>query len=235
MVNLSLHRGALVNTLRTIYSDTLLRNVLGFKGGTAAMLFYGLPRFSVDLDFDLLEPDKKDEVFQRLKEQLLPRFGGLRQAQDKQYTLFFLLNYKKEERNLKIDISKRPLRHEYTTKNYLGISMLVMKEEDMAAGKLSALLTRRKFAARDMFDLWYFLNEDWQINEKVLKEHTNLSLAEALEKAQEQVRSIGRNELLSGLGELLQDEKQKSFVKDKLQDELIFRLKLYAESGLIGN
>jgi len=50
--------------------------VLGFKGGTAAMLFYGLPRFSVDLDFDLLDSDKKELVLEKIS-QLLPRYGVL--------------------------------------------------------------------------------------------------------------------------------------------------------------
>jgi predicted nucleotidyltransferase component of viral defense system len=122
-LNPSLHRGTLIDVLREIYSDTFLRNILGFEGGTAAMLFYNLPRVSVDLDFDLLDPDKKEEVSQRMKE-LLPKFGTIKQAQDKRYTLLFVLNYRKGERNLKIDISKRPLRHEYTSKNFLGISML---------------------------------------------------------------------------------------------------------------
>lgn len=225
MVNLSRHRQALVDILRVIYSDTLLRNVLGFKGGTAAMLFYGLPRFSIDLDFDLLDPAKKEKVFQRLKD-LLPEFGNLSQARDKQYTLFFFLSYQKGERNLKIDISKRPLKREYEAKSYLGIPMLVMKEEDMAACKLSALLTRRKFATRDMYDLWFFLKESWDIDERVVKENTKLTLVQALRKAQKKVKSVRQTELLAGLGELLQDNKQKAWVKDKLKDELLFQLKL---------
>src|SRR5437879_2443229 len=125
MVSIDLHKGNLVNILRVIYSDTLLRNVLGFKGGTAAMLFYNLPRFSVDLDFDLLDPDKKEKVFIRLKK-ILPRFGMVTQAQDKQYTLFFLLSYKKGERGLKVEISKRTMQSAYELKNFLGIPMLVM-------------------------------------------------------------------------------------------------------------
>lgn len=226
MVNINLHRISLVNILREIYSDTLLRTNLGFKGGTAAMLFYGLPRFSVDLDFDLLDPDKKEAVFERLKE-ILPQFGDLIQAREKHYTLFFLLSYQKGERGLKIDISKRPLRYEYSPKNYLGISMLVMKEEDMIASKLSALLTRKRFATRDMFDLWFFLKENWQIDERVLKENTNMSLSEALKKAQDKVMGVKKTELLAGLGELFEDNKQKAFVKEKLQEELMFLLKLY--------
>lgn len=225
MVNIDLHRNAFVNILREIYSDTLLRNILGFKGGTAAMLFYELPRFSVDLDFDLLDPEKKEEVFQRLKE-ILPQFGNLIEAQEKQYTLFFLLSYKKEERGLKVEISKRIIKSAYALKNFLGISMLVMKEEDMVAGKLAALLTRKRFATRDMFDLWFFLKNEWQINEEFLKEKSGLSLVQALKKAQSLVKGVKKTELLAGPGELL-DNKQKAFVKEKLKDELVFLLKLY--------
>lgn len=203
VLNKDLHRDIFVAILREIYSDTLLRTLLGFKGGTAAMLFYGLPRFSVDLDFDLLDPDKKGLVFNRLKE-IMP----------------------KGERGLKVEISKRVIKTVYTPKNYLGISMLVMKEEDMAAGKLAALLTRKRFATRDMFDLWFFLKENWQIDEEFLKEKSGFSLKEALEKAQPVVKNVKQTELLAGLGEFL-DNKQKAWVKSKLKDELLFRLRLY--------
>lgn len=223
-----LHRDVLVAILREIYSDTLLRTLLGFKGGTAAMLFYGLPRLSVDLDFDLLDPDKKEPVFNRLKE-ILPHFGRVIEAWDKYHTLFFLLSYRKEERGLKVEISKRIMRTAYTLKNYLGIPMLVMREEDMVAGKLAALLTRKRLATRDMFDLWFFLKESWQINEEFLKEKSVLSLKEALEKAQSVVKNVKPPELLAGLGELL-DNKQKAWVRGYLQDELVFRLKLYLDN-----
>ncbi len=220
-----LHRDAFVTILREIYSDTLLRTNLGFKGGTAAMLFYKLPRFSVDLDFDLLYPEKKEEVFKRLKV-ILSKYGTVKEASDKHHTLFFLLSYKTGERGLKVEISKRIVNSAYVPKNFLGISMLVMKEEDMVAGKLAALLTRKKFANRDMFDLWFFLKEQWQINEEFLKEKSGLSLQEALEKAQPLVKNVKPIELLSGLGELL-DNKQKAWARAHLQDDLIFYLKLY--------
>lgn len=225
MVNINSHKGTMVGVLRKIYSDTMLRSNLGFKGGTAALLFYRLPRFSVDLDFDLLDPEKKEEVYQRLKK-ILPEFGTLIEAYDKQYTLFFLLSYKKEERGVKVEISKRNIRSAYEVKNFLGISMLVMKEEDMVAGKLSALITRKKFASRDMYDLWYFLKEGWQINEQFLKEKSGLSLKKALQKAQSIVKNVKSVELLAGYGDLL-DNKQKDWVRGHLKDDLIFYLKLY--------
>lgn len=225
ILNRDLHKNVFVVILKEIYSDTLLRTRLGFKGGTAAMFFYGLSRFSVDLDFNLLDPEKKEAVFERLKE-ILPKYGNMIQAEDKYNTLFFLLSYKKGERRLKVEISKRQLQFEYAPRNFLGIPMLVMKEEDMAAGKLSALLTRKKYAMRDLFDMWFFLKEHWDINERILEKNTGLTLAEALKKAQTQVKKIKKTEILAGLGDLL-DNKQKIWAKEHLQDDLIFYLKLY--------
>ena len=227
MVNIDLHKANLITILRGIYSDPVLRNTLGFKGGTAALLFYKLPRLSVDLDFDLLDSDKKKEVFIRLQK-LLPQFGTVREATEKQYTLFFLVSYQKGERNLKIEISKRAHQASYLIKNYLGISVLVMQEPDMAAHKLSAILTRKKFASRDLFDFWYFLKNNWLITEGIVKSQCGISLSEALKKVEEKVDSIKNTDLLSGLGELL-DNKQKSWVREKLKDELLFQLQLYLE------
>jgi len=224
MLKINTHKTILVRILKEIYSDPVLRSALGFKGGTAAMLFYNLPRFSVDLDFDLLDLDKKNLAFDKLKEILL-EFGKLDEAIEKKSTLFFLLNYEKGIRNLKLEVSKRTSGAFYEVKNYLGISILVMKKEDMAAGKFSALLTRKRFAARDMFDLWYFLKNDWIINEEILREKTGLSLKKAIEKAENKILDVKKNQLLSGLGDLL-DLKQRAWVKDKLKEDLLFQLKI---------
>lgn len=206
MINRGLHQDNFIVILKEIYSDPEIRTTLGFKGGTAAMFFYNLPRFSVDLDFDLLDETKKELVFQKLKD-ILKKLGL-------------------SERTLKVEISKRPIKSAFEVKNYLGISMFIMKQPEMAAGKLSALITRKRFATRDMFDLWFFLKENWLISEDVVKEKTNLSLNAALKKAIGIVKRVTKNQLLEGLGELLQDEKQKAWVKEKLVDELLFQLRL---------
>jgi hypothetical protein len=46
MIDNNKHRYYLVQILKDIYSDRELANSLGFKGGTALMFFYDLPRFS---------------------------------------------------------------------------------------------------------------------------------------------------------------------------------------------
>ena len=58
MVDINKHKFFLFQILKEIYEDKELSGILGFKGGTALMFFYDLPRFSVDLDFNLLNSSK---------------------------------------------------------------------------------------------------------------------------------------------------------------------------------
>ncbi len=221
------HKMVLVEILKEVYTNKDLKTSLGFKGGTAAFLFYDLPRMSVDLDFDLVKDINKSKAIDKIKE-ILKNFGRLDEATEKKHTLFFLLNYELGQKNVKVEISKRKSISEFEAKNYLGIPMMVMKKPDMAAGKLSALITRKKFASRDLFDLWYFLKNKWDIREEVVKKKTGLNLEKALEKALEITEETSQKQLLQGMGELI-GENQKKFVKENLKTDLAFRLRLYLD------
>ena len=59
MLKISTHQLIMTKIVKEIYSDITIGPALGFKGGTALKFFYDLPRFSVDLDFDLLDESKK--------------------------------------------------------------------------------------------------------------------------------------------------------------------------------
>jgi predicted nucleotidyltransferase component of viral defense system len=83
----------MLQILKDIYTDTSIAPFLGFKGGTAVYLFYKLERFSVDLDFDLLDQTKKDAVFDKITA-ILKNYGQLKDARQKRYSLFFLLSYR---------------------------------------------------------------------------------------------------------------------------------------------
>ncbi len=222
------HKRILIKILKEIYSNPVLRNQLVFKGGTAAFLLYELPRLSVNLDFDLLDENKKNETFTELKK-ILNNFGHLIDATEKRYTLFFLLSYEKNKRKIKVEISKRSIKTKSELKNYLGIPILVMTKEQMLSSKLAAFLTRKKFAARDLFDLWFFLKNDWSFDEEFFYQKTGLSLKHGIKEGLNKLKKIKKNQLLSGLGDLL-DEKQKNWVKDKLKDELTFYLNLYLKT-----
>lgn len=227
MLDQARHRSVLVRILKEIYTDSALRSALGFKGGTAAHLFYDLPRLSVDLDFDLLG-GRADEVFGRLGKRL-EKFGKVKDARQKRNTIFFLVDYGRDERKVKIELSKRPTSAEFEVQNYLGIPVRVTSKASLAAGKLAALIGREKFAARDLFDLWFFLDQDWPVDPVVFREKAGITLKKGLTEAVKKVKSVKDNQLLQGLGKLLESE-QKRFVKEKLKEELVFLLKLYQEN-----
>lgn len=228
MFDIAKHRQIMITVLKTIYSDPGIHGCLGFKNGTAAYLFYGLPRFSMDLDFDLLDERKKDLVLERLKT-VLSELGEVLEAREKRYTLFFLLRYQFNARNLKVEISKRKPIKKYSLQSYLGIPVLVGEKKGALSGKLAAFLTRKVFAARDAFDLWFFLKNNWQIDAADLKDQTGLTPKEAWQKALEKTGKISKKQMLQGLAELI-DEKQKVFVREKLLADLTFYLRLYLDS-----
>lgn len=227
MLNWSLHKTVMAEILKDIYETLSIAPYLGFKGGTAAHLFYNLPRYSVDLDFDLLEKNKEKSVFEKLEE-ILSRHGEIKEKNIKYYTIFFLLSYGKGERNIKIEISRRGQAGEFSVKNYLGIPMKVMNQDDAFACKLAALIDRKTTATRDLFDIHYFFSLHWKINKKTLEKKAGKNIAECIEKSIEIVESIDNNRILQGLGELITD-KQKDWVKKNLKKDLIFSLKNYQE------
>lgn len=227
MLNINKHRATMVKIIKDIYKDKGLQTLLGFKGGTAAMLFYGLPRFSVDLDFDLLDEDKTDLVDKKVG-QILKKYGEVTDEKNKYYNIFFLLSYETKQRNVKVEISKRDHLGEFEPKDYMGISMMVMKKSDMFANKLLALTDRKDIANRDIFDIWYFANESWSINDDIIKNRKDITAREQIKNCIETIESVNNRFILAGLGELLEED-QKKWAKEELKEETIFLLKNYLE------
>ncbi len=127
MIDQNRHRFLMVQILKDIYSDLDLSSNLGFKGGTALMFFYGLPRFSVDLDFNLLKPENEGLVYTKLRKIIL-KYGTIFDEARKFHGLIVVLDYGKNEGKLKVEVSNRIFEDNYEIKNLLGISMKVMVE-----------------------------------------------------------------------------------------------------------
>lgn len=226
-LNIAIHKNLCVKILKDIFSDSTVGPYLGFKGGTAALLFYGLSRFSVDLDFDLLNVDHTEAVFERL-EVILRQYGKLKDAKDKRFTLLFHLSYDEKAtlaENIKVEINKRSFGSRYVVKEYLGIAMKVMVKEDMAAHKMIAMLNRIGKANRDIYDVWYFLSNNWSVNKQLIEEITGLTYKKFLEECITALSQMSNNRILDGLGLLLTPE-QKTWAKANLLKETIFLLKL---------
>jgi predicted nucleotidyltransferase component of viral defense system len=224
-LNPNIHRTILLQILKEIYSNSSLGPALGFKGGTAAYLFHKLDRFSVDLDFDLLDETKEDYVFEKIQT-IIGEYGKIKEARHKRHTIFFLLSYDENSQNIKVEVNRRNFGSKYEVKSIFGISVLTMKTADMFAHKLCALTERK--TNRDIFDVHFFLKHHWPLNEEIIKLRTGLPLKKYLKKCIGHLEKISDRQILNGIGELL-DEKQKAWAKTNLRKDTIFLLKVMEE------
>ncbi|PIY00376.1 hypothetical protein COZ22_00390, partial [bacterium (Candidatus Howlettbacteria) CG_4_10_14_3_um_filter_37_10] len=169
MLNKEKHQLLMGLILKDIYTDISIAPLLGFKGGTSAYFFYNLPRFSVDLDFDLLISSEENQqmIFEKMKA-ILKKYGEIKDSYIKRFTVFALLSYGDADHNIKIEINTKKLvpnlSEQYELREYLGISMLVAKKDYLFAGKLAALTLRTETAMRDIYDIHYFAKNNWDIN-----------------------------------------------------------------------
>lgn len=227
-LDISVHKTILFQILKDIYSDMTIAPFLGFKGGTAALLFYGLDRFSVDLDFDLLDETKEDYVFKRAIK-IIKRYGELKESYKKRFNLFCLLSYEDKAHNIKVEINRRQFGSKYEIKTYLGVSMMVMVPEDMFAHKLMAMHERIGKTSRDIYDVWFFLENRFPINKDIIEKRSGMSFNRLLQDCIQQLEKMNNSKIIDGVGELLTPS-QKDWAKAKLREEAIALLKLRQEN-----
>lgn len=231
MLNRSMHQLLMGQILKDIYTDIEISLLLGFKGGTCAYFFYNLPRFSVDLDFDLLSTNEENQkmVFTKITN-ILKKYGTIKDQRIKRYTIFSLLSYGDVDHNIKVEINHRNqeenLQKHFTIKKYLGISMLVAKQEYLFTSKLIALTSRRETAMRDIYDIYFFAKNNWSIDIELLQTRTEKKINKYLTECIAFVEKIKSNQILQGLGELL-TPKEKLWVKNHLISDTVFMLKNY--------
>ena len=222
-LDITKHKTILTNILIDIYKEDLLGSSLGFKGGTASMLFYNLPRFSTDLDFDLLNNDGNTEDVIKTMTQLLSKKYDVKEQIEKYNTLFWLVSYGDGLTNIKIEVSTREKPFDtYDIKTLYGIKLKVSKIGDMIANKMVAATERAVTANRDLFDIHFFLSSIYvnNINHDIIKYRTGKEPVEFYTFLYDIVSNIENENILDGLGEVLNDG-QKDWVKSKLKIELL--------------
>lgn len=225
-LDITVHKTNLTNILIDIFKNSSLGPLLGFKGGTAALLFYNLPRFSVDLDFDLIVDLKKNspelkEFIDKMSSLLSAKFE-IKDQSAKYNTLFWLVSYGSGLANIKVEVSTRdnPYNH-YNLVPFYGTTIRVIDLKDMIAHKLVAVTERGILANRDLFDIHYFLGlpEASQINYQIIKHRTGKDPKEFYLSLLKYLDKINSKSILSGLGEVLTDS-QKDWAKEKLIIEI---------------
>jgi len=222
------HKNILLQILKDIFSNTSLSPYLGFKGGTAALMFYNLTRNSVDIDLDLLDETKEQEVFEKIKK-IAMGYGRVVDSRIKRFNLVTIISYDLKSQNIKIEVNRRNFGSKYELKTLLGISMQVMVKEDMFANKLMAMYERIGKTSRDVYDVYFFIKNNWPINRTLVEGRAKMPFKEVLSKCVVLLDRMNNRHILDGLGEVL-TEPQKDWARAKLRTETIFLLKVWLES-----
>lgn len=161
--------------LSSLYSE--FSNELVFKGGTALQKVYGLNRLSRDLDFNLLNVQDPDPALRRMARKASAYYecdlgpparikhgvGYKLRIKGPSYTgaehvlplTFNLLEKVELEPSFKT-INPGPV---YKDPDMRVYSVFVMKEEEILAEKVRAVLTRKTLEPRDVYDIWFLLNK----------------------------------------------------------------------------
>lgn len=183
------HKNQLFLLLKEILKDPFLSQNLMFKGGTYASLRGVLDRFSVDLDFDLPNKKKKDEVRGRCYD-IFEKLDLEIKDESKKHLQFFLkYDAPKGERNtMKMEINDDVSKYnEYEKVMLRQVRMYCNGRtlNTMFANKLYACKARfdknGKIAGRDFYDIYRFFLQGMEINTKVIEERTGESYVGYLE------------------------------------------------------
>jgi predicted nucleotidyltransferase component of viral defense system len=140
-----------------------------------------------------------------------------------------MLSYEDKAHNIKVEINRRLFGSHYEIKTYLGVSMLVMVQEDMFAHKLMAMHERIGKTSRDIYDVWFFLYHRFPINRKIVERRSKMTFDELLQQCIIQLEKMNNRHILDGVGELLTGS-QKDWVKASLREDTILLLKLRLEN-----
>jgi predicted nucleotidyltransferase component of viral defense system len=218
MNNFDEHERTLVQILQKLFLDNEVSAQLVFKGGTCLMFFYGLDRFSTDLDFDVrkgvenLNTDKIHGV--------ISSYLTVENQREKYHTYFWNGKYQKGLHGIKVEVSKRDFPQKIVIKNFLGVNIATLAPEQMLAHKLVALSDRDK--NRDLYDAHFMLEDNWNIDDEIIKVRTDLTTKEYLQSVVDKLDSSYDSRqkfILNDLGGML-SQARRDWVRENLLDSL---------------
>ncbi len=153
-----------------------------FHGGTALRFLYSIPRYSEDLDFALIHPER-DCRFREILDAIKRFFEGedyvIGLTVNDRKTVFSgfirfpgllyelgLSPHRNEAISVKLEIDTNPPPGAVTEtsliRRYITLNLLHHDRSSLLAGKLHAVLTRRYTKGRDLYDLvWYLADPAW--------------------------------------------------------------------------
>lgn len=225
------HKAWLLRLLSEIADDAELKQFLRFKGGTCASMLGFLDRFSVDLDFDILDERKTSQIRSDLKKIFANL--GLEIKDQSPKVLEFILKYPaptNERNSLRLDvIGKNYKENIYENQllpeigRYFGCQTI----ETMFAHKLVALTERydkhKTIAGRDIYDIHYFFFTGQRFRRELIMERTGKKIPVFFKYLKKFIeKQVTTDLLVQDLGTLLPSDKMRFVKNDLLRETKMF-------------
>ncbi len=153
-----------------------------FVGGTALRFLYSLPRFSEDLDFSLLSPDRQPgfkDALQKVKRLFSLEGYNISITLNDRKTVFSsfirfpgllhelgLSQQKSQVFSIKLELDTNPPTGSNSTttivRRHVTLNICHHDKASLMAGKLHAVFSRKWTKGRDLYDLaWYLADPMW--------------------------------------------------------------------------
>lgn len=167
--------------LLAIYEDSVLKERLAFRGGTALHKLHLAPaaRYSEDIDLVQIKGEPFGPVIDKLRD-VLSFLGDKPIRKQKQHNNTLIYRFDSEDGvplRLKVEVNCREhhtiygiqeVRHNMDSEWHNGEVLIPTYElTELLGTKMRALYQRRK--GRDLFDMWYALTQTGADSDKILK------------------------------------------------------------------
>jgi len=198
-----------LEVLDRLNSGKFLKKLI-FGGGTMLRLCHGLNRFSVDLDFWVIQAINANSLFKSLKE-YLSAFYDIRDSANKFNTILFELKSKNYPRGLKIEIRKevKKIKTEntiaYSKHSNTQVFLRTVSLADMMLAKITAFLSRKEI--RDVFDMEFLLKKGIAID----------ASRETLEQIISEIGSLTKKDYTAKLGSLLEEGERRYYTNENFK------------------
>ena len=194
-------------------------NKAAFYGGTCLRIFYGLERFSEDMDFSLLQKDESFNLenyfepiineFKALGRDVIiskknkSRQTNIKSAFFKDDSAIYNLQFRTERRiKIKIEVDTNPTVGFTTEQKLLLLPFSFMSHcytlPDLYAGKMHALLFRRwenRVKGRDWYDFEWYVKNNIALNFEHLCKRINQSETLDIEFTQESFKELLKDKI----------------------------------------
>ncbi len=185
-------------------------DVLIFTGGSMLRLCHGLDRYSIDLDFWLYKKIDVKNYFEKLKE-YLSRYYGLKDAENKFYTMIFEVKSKEYPRGLKIEIRKKSgkfktdLSIAYSRYSSIQVFVRTLSLNEVMRSKIEAFLQRKEI--RDVFDIEFLLKKGVKIK----------ASSEEIRSLLKAISLLKKSDYLVKLGSILEPDNRKYYTSENFK------------------